>query len=124
MFFVCVKSFKRYVSEFCKLDRLGKPVDNARLRLLDEREQALAMREAELAKQAFEQSRVFKNQTEAQLAELHAKEQGIAKERKLFLMLTFCLLQRWLRLISNCLSWRRNKGRSWRRHSLCKKKLI
>ena len=76
--FACVVlNLTRYVSEFCKLDRLGKPVDNARLRLLDEREQALAMKEAELAKQAFEQSKQFKDQTEAQLAELRAKEQGV-----------------------------------------------
>ena len=80
---------RRYVSEYCKLDALSKPVDTARLRLLDEREQALAMREAELAKQAFEQSQNFKNQTEAQLAELRAKEQGKGGERSKF-HLFFC----------------------------------
>jgi hypothetical protein len=43
---------------------------------LDEREQGLAMREAELAKRAFEQSQQLKEHTEAQLAELRAREQG------------------------------------------------
>ncbi len=71
------RSIITYVSEFCKLDRFNKPEEVNRGRLLDEREQALAMREAELQKQAFEQSRHLKAQTEQQLAELHAKEQAL-----------------------------------------------
>jgi hypothetical protein len=68
------RSIITYVSEFSKLDRLNKPEERTRMRLLDEREQRLAMHEAELQKQAFEQSRNIKAQTEQQLASLRVKE--------------------------------------------------
>lgn len=49
-----------YVSEFAyKFDILGKPVED-KLKTLDAREQAIAMREAELERQAFEQAQQLK----------------------------------------------------------------
>ena len=49
------KCIMTYVSEFAyKFDILGKPVDQNRMKLLDEREQALALREAQLEKEAAE----------------------------------------------------------------------
>ena len=67
-----------YVSEYAyKFDILGKPVED-KIKTLDAREQAIAMREAELERQAFEQAQQLKNLHEMQLTELQEKERHLA----------------------------------------------
>ena len=73
-----------YVSEFAlKFDILGRPTpDDGRTQLLDAREQELAMREAELQKQMFEQSEELKKNTQKQLSELEAKGHELTELEK------------------------------------------
>jgi hypothetical protein len=79
------KCIMTYVSEFAyKFDILGKPVDNSRMKLLDEREQALALREAQLEKEAAERLAMATNLgEEAQRIHMEAaqKAQQVEAER-------------------------------------------
>lgn len=71
-----------YVSEYAyKFDILGKPVED-KIKTLDAREQQIAMREAELERQAFEQSQQMKNLHEIQLLELQEKEKLMAQSHQ------------------------------------------